>query len=148
MPASDRFFVDSNVLLYSVDASVPVKREQARRWLAALWESGAGRLSWQVLQEFYVNAERKTGLASTAARKLVETFALWQPVGMSLGVVARGWYWMDKAHVHFWDGLILGSAERAGCVWLLSEDFQAGQKFGDLTIVSPFRMAPEELGLG
>jgi predicted nucleic acid-binding protein len=148
MPANDRFFVDSNVLLYSVDASVPVKRRQARRWLAALWESGAGRLSWQVLQEFYLSAERKTGLASTAARRLVAALAQWQPVGMSLGVIERSWYWMDKTQVHFWDGLILASAERAGCVWLLSADFQAGQKFGDLTIVSPFRTTPEELGLG
>jgi predicted nucleic acid-binding protein len=27
---------------------------------------------------------------------------------------------------------------------LLSEDFQAGEKFGDLTVLNPFRTAPGE----
>jgi len=147
MPADERFFVDANVLLYSVDVSVRIKRGQARRWLAALWETGAGRLSWQVLQEFYVNAERKAGLANPAARRLGETFAQWQPVEMSLGVMQRGWHWTDKAQVHFWDGLILAAAERAGCSWLLTEDLQPGQRFGLLTVISPFQRGPEEFGL-
>jgi predicted nucleic acid-binding protein len=72
MPADEMLFADTNVLRYSVDTSVPVKRDQPG-------ESGAVRLSWQVLQEFYVNAERKEGLPSLAAPRLVETFAQWQP---------------------------------------------------------------------
>jgi hypothetical protein len=55
-------FVDTNVILYSVDAQSPVKRQQALSWLNFLWQSGQGRLSWQVLHEFYANAVRKAGL--------------------------------------------------------------------------------------
>ena len=147
MPAAERFFVDTNVLLYSVDSRQPEKQDQARAWLACLWELAAGRLSWQVLHEFYANAERKARLARPAARKLVEAFAQWQPVETTLGLLQQGWQWMDRAQLSYWDSLIVAAAERAGCAWLLSEDFQAGQTFGSVTIVNPFLREPAEFGL-
>ena len=52
-------FVDSNVLIYAVDRSNPKKHEAARLWRSELWESGRGRISFQVLQEFYANVDRK-----------------------------------------------------------------------------------------
>ncbi|MEK7403509.1 MAG: hypothetical protein AAB225_00230 [Acidobacteriota bacterium] len=59
MRGDERFFVDTNALLYAADPGDPTKRQAARLWLDALWEHGAGRLSWQVLHEFYVNAVRR-----------------------------------------------------------------------------------------
>jgi len=56
MSAGNGFFVDSNVLLYSVDPIDSAKRERATEWLAVLWIAGAGRLRWHVLHEFYWNA--------------------------------------------------------------------------------------------
>ncbi len=147
MRAVERIFVDTNVLLYSLDPAVRAKQELAHRWVAALWESSAGRLSWQVLNEFYANAVRKLGLPTSGVRSNVEKLAQWAPVGFGLGLVQRAWYWMDKAGVPYWDALILASAETAGCAYLLSEDFQAGRHFGDITVVSPFQSRPEEFGL-
>ncbi len=54
---------------------------------------------------------------------------------------------MDTAQLSFWDALIVAAAERRGCQWLLSEDFQAGRKIGPVTVVNPFRALPEEFGL-
>ena len=147
MPAADRFFVDTNVLLYSADSRQPDKQAQARAWLALLWENAAGRLSWQVLHEFYANAERKAGLARPAARKLVEAFAQWQPVDTMLGLLRQGWQWMDRARLSYWDSLIVAAAERAGCPWLLSEDFQDGRRFESVTVVNPFTNNPADCGL-
>ena len=45
MSAGDGFFVDSNVLLYSVDPVDSAERVRATEWLEALWMAGAGRLS-------------------------------------------------------------------------------------------------------
>ena len=148
MPAANRFFVDTNLLLYSVDSSQPEKQEQARLWLTILWEQGAGRLSWQVLHEFYANAERKMRVARLPARAVVETFVQWRPVEMSLGLIQRGWRWMDQARLSYWDSLIVAAAEKAACVWLLSEDFQAGRRFSSVTVVNPLLQTPEEFGLG
>ena len=147
MPGVERFFVDTNLLLYSVDRSLPEKRGQARRWLACLWENAAGRLSWQVLHEFNVNAERKMGLDRPSARKTIETLAQWKPVDTGLGLIRRSWHWVDEAQLSLWDSLIVAAAERAGCSWLLSEDFQDGREFGALTVVNPFTHPPEEFGL-
>ncbi|MFB3778762.1 MAG: PIN domain-containing protein [Bryobacteraceae bacterium] len=147
MPVVDRFFVDTNLLLYSVDRSEPVKRGQARRWLSSLWGHAAGRLSWQVLHEFYFNAERKMGLDSASARRMVESLAQWKPVEAGLGLIQRGWHWSDCAQLSFWDSLIVAAAERAGCACLLSEDFQDGRRFDTVTVVNPFTHDPGSLGL-
>lgn len=145
MPAGDKFFVDTNVLLYSVDPTDKEKQNLAWEWLAFLWEQGAGRLSWQVLNEFYVNAVRKLRLSRPDARKVVEGYAQWQMVEITLGLIQRAWYWTDRAQLSYWDSLIVAAAERAGCAWLLSEDFQPGRRFGPVTVVNPFLQAPADL---
>ncbi|HEY6391237.1 MAG TPA: PIN domain-containing protein [Bryobacteraceae bacterium] len=147
MSESDRFFVDTNVLLYSLDTSAPKKREAALLWLDALWANRAGVLSWQVLHEFYTNAVRKLRVPAKSARQLVEEFTRWQPVDMTLGQIRRGWRWTDRAKLSYWDGLIVAAAERTECMWLLSEDFQAGRRFGTVTIVNPFLAKPVDFGL-
>ena len=147
MGADERFFVDTNVLLYSADSADPRKQRDARLWLKTLWEQGAGSLSWQVLHEFYVNAVRKLRVPSPNARATVEAFSSWQPIETGFGLIRRSWHWMDEAQLSYWDGLIVAAAEQAGCVWLLSEDFQAGRKFGLVTVVSPFRGRPDEFQL-
>jgi predicted nucleic acid-binding protein len=143
----DSVFVDTNVLLYSLDSRDSVKRGAARNWLEYLWRTGAGRMSWQVLHEFYANAGRKLGVPAPEAGEAVAVFSRWRPGGMSLSVMERGWYWMDRAQLSYWDSLILASAERLGCSILLSEDFQPGRNFEGVQVVSPFEQSPEDLKL-
>ena len=38
MPTGETFFVDTNVLLYSMDSPHPEKRDRACLWLVVLWE--------------------------------------------------------------------------------------------------------------
>src|SRR5579862_4265675 len=132
--AGNSVFVDTNVLLYSLDSRHPAKRTRAALWLDYLWRTGEGRMSWQVLHEFYSNALRKLGTPALQAREVVSLFSRWQPGGMNLAVVERGWYWMDRAQLSYWDSLILASAERLGCSTLLSEDFQSGRTYEGVTV--------------
>lgn len=139
----DRYFVDTNVLLYAYDMANPIKRAQAELWLRWLWENACGALSWQVLQEFYWNALReKFRVAPEQARRHVQLMALWNPPDVGLGMFERAWHWTDQAQVSFWDGLIVAAAERMRCRFLLSEDFQTGREFGSITIVNPFETSP------
>jgi predicted nucleic acid-binding protein len=138
----DRYFVDTNVLLYPYDPSSPVKRAQAKAWLAWLWQNACGALSWQVLQEFYWNASRKFGVEPEKARQRVELMAQWNSPDLSIGMFERAWYWSDQAQVTFWDAMIVSAAERMRCRFLLSEDFQTGRQFGSITIVNPFETSP------
>jgi predicted nucleic acid-binding protein len=147
MPGAEHFFVDTNVLLYSLDPADSRKQKAAQLWMTALWEQAAGRLSWQVLHEFYVNAIRKLRTPPRRARATVEALALWEPVDSSIVLVQRAWFWMDEARLSYWDSLIVAAAERSGCAGLLSEDFQEGQTLGSVKVINPFRTNPEQCGL-
>lgn len=131
-------FFDTNVLLYAEDRKDLRKKRLAEEWIEGIWEQQRARCSWQVLHEFYANATRKLGSHPEAARSLVRMYQLWEPVENGTEVVERAWYWMDEAQVSYWDGLILGAAERLGCSVLLSEDFQAGRSYGLVKVVNPF----------
>lgn len=52
-------FVDANVIVYSRDTRDAEKQRRAEAWLRHLWDRGEGRLSAQVLHEYYVTVTRK-----------------------------------------------------------------------------------------
>ena len=147
MNASGSFFFDTNVLLYCFDNANPVKQSSAQQWVTAAWPVGRARCSWQVLNEFYANAVRKMKMPAADARAAVEDFTVWPLEPWSLELQRRAWRWSDTAQLNFWDAMILGAADQGGSRWLLSEDFQAGRKFGGVTVVSPFLSMPGEFGL-
>jgi len=144
MSVGDAFFVDTNVLLYSIDPTVPEKRARAREWLDNLWMAGAGRLSWQVLHEFYFNAIGKMRHEPAKARETVEASCQWMPVESSLGLMQEAWGWVDRAQLSYWDALILAAAHRSGARYLLSEDFQGGRFYEDIQVLNPFENSPSD----
>ena len=144
MNGTEYFFVDTNLPLYCVDPADRDKRARATDWLNHLWAAGAGRLSWQVLHEFYGNAVRKMGLAAAEARGIVEDLSHWRPVDTSLGLIQEAWGWMDGAQLGYWDALIVAAAQRSGASYLLTEDLQHGRTFGTVRILDPFRHSPSE----
>jgi predicted nucleic acid-binding protein len=147
MSADDGFFVDSNVLLYYVDPADWAKRKRAAEWLELLWTAGIGRLSWQVLHEFYWNAVKKLRLKPVSAREMVEDLSQWRPVDTSLGLIQQAWQWIDAAQLSYWDALIVAAAQRSGARYLLSEDFQAGRHYDTIEILDPFANSPSDFAL-
>ena len=137
-----RCFFDTSVLLYSLDDAEPEKQQIVSQWVSTVWEAGIGAISWQVLNEFYVNGRRKLKKPAPILRFIVEIYSEWQPIGFQLGLLQRAWHWCDHADLNYWDALILASAEALGCRWLLSEDFQEGRRYGTVEVVNPFRTAP------
>ena len=82
------------------------------------------------------------------ARENVMSWRAWQPVETFMPLIQRAWHWMDASQLSYWDALIVSAAELAGCRWLLTEDLQDGRVYERVTVVDPFRVAPEEFGLG
>lgn len=72
-------FVDSNVLVYWLDASEPDKQRHAETWLQHLWANRAGRLSFQVLLELYVIVTQRIDvtLSREEARTVVRSLLAW-----------------------------------------------------------------------
>lgn len=57
--SGDKFFVDTNILVYGHDVDAGQKHQIAQYILLKLWDDRNGVLSVQVLQEFYVTMTRK-----------------------------------------------------------------------------------------
>ena len=74
-------FVDSNILIYSQDATDSHKQARAQDWLEHLWQNRSGRISYQVLREVYLNLTRKVPnpLPAPRVRVLVRLFFPWKP---------------------------------------------------------------------
>lgn len=136
---SDLVFVDSNILIYAHDADAGFKRERAMHELRELWGSGHGRLSVQVLQEFYFNVTKKltTPLAASTAREVVSSYGAWVREPTTARTVTRAIDIAALAQVQFWDALVIASAEQAAATVLYSEDLNAGQVIAGVMIVNP-----------
>jgi predicted nucleic acid-binding protein len=138
-------FVDSNVFLYAVDDADPRKQQVARDWRAELWKSRLGRVSFQVLNDFYVNAVRLKSAASGEARAEVRDLLAWNPVVVDAAVIETAWKLLDRYQLSYWDSLIVAAAKVAACGFLLTEDLQNGQKLDGVEVVNPFLHKPKSI---
>jgi predicted nucleic acid-binding protein len=140
-------FVDTNVLVYARDASEPKKQPLARAWLDALWEQRRARLSFQILDEFYVTVTRKLqpGLDRASAQADVRDLMAWRPIGIDGPLLEDAWRLESRFALDFWDAQIVASARALGCRFLLTEDLQDGQDLDGLLVVDPFVTSPAEL---
>ena len=77
---SDRFFVDTNILMYAHDKAGGAKHERAKALVEELWRNRTGVVSTQVLQELAVNLRRKAGrpLDGKTTREIVTDSMTWQ----------------------------------------------------------------------
>ena len=148
MPSASTVFVDTNVLLYGEDLADAAKHRAARAWLRELWTRRCGRLSTQVLNEFYVNATRKLKPAMPAgdARAEVRRYQRWQPWVVDHATVETAWALESRFALSYWDALMVSAAQQLGCTLLLTEDLQHGQQIDGVRIVNPFIEGPETLG--
>ena len=137
-------FVDTNVLLYAFDERDPDKRDRARRWLEACWRRRLGRLSSQVINEFYSNARRRfaSALSAADARAEVRRYQLWRPWLVDQPTVETAWAVESRYGLNYWDALMIAAAQHQGCRWVLSEDLQHGLRIEQLQIVNPFLADP------
>jgi len=138
-------FVDTNVLIYALDDADRKKQEAAREWRAVLWKKRQGRISFQVLQEFYVKVTRKWPNVRQDARSEVLDLLAWRPVTVDGVIIEHAWKIQERYQLSFWDALIVAAAKSASCRYLLTEDLQAGQDLDGILVVNPFRDDPTSL---
>ncbi len=138
---SDKYFLDTNILVYAHDRSAGAKHKRARAVVEQLWHSGQGVLSTQVLEELCVNLRRKATrpLPIEETRRLIQDYLSWEVVVNSPGSVVQALDLEARYRISFWDALILHAAEMAGATVLYSEDLAAGQSYGSIRVINPLR---------
>ncbi len=139
---TELIFVDSNVLIYAFDEGNPGKRDVARAWREALWKGRNGRVSFQVLYEFYVNVRKKWPPAAKLARAEVRDLLAWNPIAPNAVILEESWKIQDRYRLSFWDALIVAAAKACSCRYLLTEDLQPDQDLNGLLVINPFLHSP------
>ncbi len=138
---SDRYFVDTNILMYAHDASAGAKHERAKALVEKLWRDRTGVVSTQVLQELSVNLHRKAGrpLDGKATRELVADYLTWQVVVNGGESILEALDLEARFQISFWDALIVQAAHASGAEVLYSEDLSDGQAYGTVRVINPLR---------
>jgi predicted nucleic acid-binding protein len=133
-------FVDSNILVYSQDATDPHRQGQAKDWLDQLWRTRFGRISYQVLREAYVSLTRKVSnpVSSAKARAFIRLFFVWNPRPEDSEFFELAWGIETRFQLSWWDSMIVAAAHLSRCQFLLTEDLQNGMHLNDLTVIDPF----------
>jgi len=136
---AQKYFVDTNILIYAHDRSAGVKHDRARQLLEHLWTTGEGVLSTQVLQELCINLRRKVAhpLPVEEVRHLIQDYLSWEVIVNQPESVLQALEIEMRHKISFWDALILQAAESSGAAVLYSEDLSSGQNYGTVRVINP-----------
>jgi predicted nucleic acid-binding protein len=136
---SDRYFVDTNILMYAHDSAAGEKHLRARALVEQLWDSRSGAVSTQVLQELAVNLRRKAKqpLDAKATREVISDYLAWHVVVNGGDSILEALELEARYQLSFWDALVVHAAQVAGAEILYSEDLSDGQRYGTVRVKNP-----------
>ncbi len=138
---SDKYFLDTNIFVYSVDQHSLEKHSIAKDLILDGIANGMACISYQVIQEFINVSTKKFSIplnlsdSSKYVEKILEPLC---EVFSSFELFHNAIDLMERWKYSFYDSLIIAAAIESGCAILYSEDLQHNQKIYSLTIVNPF----------
>jgi predicted nucleic acid-binding protein len=138
---SDRFFLDTNIFVYSFDQSANAKAGRAAQLIREALTTQKGVVSYQVVQEFFNVALKKFAQPmqpADAGQYLITVFRPLLAIHSSQALYAEALFLHAQSKLSWYDALIVSAAIQAQCEVLFSEDLQHGQRFGSLQIRNPF----------
>ncbi len=138
---SARFFLDTNIFVYSFDIGAKAKARKAQELIKDALTSRKGVISYQVVQEFFNLALRRFSQPMTtleAQQYLATVFRPLLAVQSSAALYADALRTSQAGRISWYDSLIVSAAVQSGCDRLYTEDLQHLQKFGSVQVVNPF----------
>jgi predicted nucleic acid-binding protein len=138
---SDRFFIDTNIFVYTFDHRSLSKRARASTLIEEALSTGNGVISYQVVQEFLNVAGRKFHPPLTPRDQRLYLDSVLEPlceVFAGIDLYRRGIDISSRYGYSLYDALIIAAALQAECRTLYTEDLQSGQTIESLTITNPF----------
>jgi len=136
--------VDTNVLIYRLDRSDPVKQAKARELLRQLATSTEPTvLPWQVLGELVRQLrywQDEGQLSRDALLRYVAAFRSLFPVAMpTVSVLDRALDLTGRYSLSHWDSMLLGACLEANVDTLYTEEMGSPATYDGLRLVNPFR---------
>jgi predicted nucleic acid-binding protein len=135
--------VDTNVLLYSIDANEPTKRLKAQQLLRKLHVGTEPTvLLWQVLGEAAQQLRRwrdQGRLTPAQFTQHVQAFRHLFPLVLPTPqAFDAAMHLAERFTLSHWDSMILGACQAAGVTRLYTEDMGAPRKIDSIELVNPF----------
>jgi|SRR5208337_897445 len=138
---SGRFFLDTNIFVYTFDAKAPAKAKKAARLVRDAVDSGQGVVSYQVVQEFFNVALRRFAQPMSVAEAeqyLITVFRPLLAIHSSPALYFEALRIAGKHRLAWYDSIIVASALEGQCETLYSEDFQHGRQIEGLRVENLF----------
>jgi len=133
-----KIFLDTNILVYTLDGHDSEKQAGARSIVRNVVEDQLPVISTQVLQEFYSASTTKLKVDPMITKNIVHNLGNMEVVPVDLTTIEQGIDISVLFRLSFWDGLIISAAEQARCALIFSEDLNDGQTVRGVRIVNPF----------
>jgi len=135
--------VDTNVLVYCVDADEPAKRPKAIELLERLGQEPVDTLLvWQVAAQFlsclrrWENEGRTSRQDTLACLNTVEP--MFRCVLPAKGVLRKSLDLSSRYSLSHWDSMLVAACIDAGVRTLYSEDLGDGVEYDSIKVVNPF----------
>jgi predicted nucleic acid-binding protein len=135
--------LDTNVLIYRLDNTDPVKQAKARALMRRLRPAATPTiLPWQVLGEFVrqLRSWQDQGrLTRPSLLKYVATIRKAFPVVMPISdVLDEALALAGRYSLSHWDSMILGACKAVNVSTLYTEDMGAPTRYDGIDLVNPF----------
>ena len=136
----DKYFLDSNILVYAHDTNDAEKSEIAKKLIFDGLANENVAISSQVLSEFFVTITKKVEnpLSPLTAKNEIDLLKSMEVVEIDVQMVLSAIDIHVKSKISFWDSLIIGCAQKTKCFCLYSEDMNDNQMFGNVKVCNPF----------
>jgi len=132
-------FLDTYVLVYAYDPTDRRKQKAAQGFLKKAL-GGEMTISGQVLAEFAATLFHKLSPPASpeSVKAVLDALGPIRLLPTDGEMVRRAVEARASYGLHFYDALIIAAAERAGCVRIWSEEFNAGQDYFGVKVENPF----------
>lgn len=139
--SAGKYFLDTNIFIYSFDDKSPAKRKKAIALIRQALVDQRGAVSYQVIQEFLAAATRlfPKVFVYNDMNDYMDTVLL--PLCIvypDMDLYKTALRIQQGFRISFYDALILASASKCGCKELYSEDLNNGQLIAGVKIKNPF----------
>lgn len=139
---SGRFFLDTNIFVYTFDSQTPAKSKTALHLIQRASDTGEGIVSYQVVQEFFNVAFRRFSHPMSRAEAEQYFITVFRPllaIHSSPALIQEGLRLTGRYKIGWYDALVVGAALEGKCSTLYTEDLQDGREIEGLRIQNPFR---------
>ncbi len=133
-----KVFIDTNLLVYTIDKKDTRKQEAARGFLKKMIQEHIPVISTQIIQEFYVVATAKLKADPLVVKNIIHNFHNMELIKIDLELIEQAIDISVLSQISFWDSLVIAAAEKANCEYVVSEDLNTGQLYRGVKLLNPF----------